>query len=65
LQFDSLSGGATDASVTPMIREGIPSLAILTPSRYLHTPTEVADMNDVKDAITLVTELVKSYRNNF
>jgi endoglucanase len=60
IQFDILSGGATDASVTPMIREGIPSIAILTPSRYLHTPTEVADMNDVKDAVTLVTELVKT-----
>ncbi|MCX6817963.1 MAG: M42 family metallopeptidase [Candidatus Aenigmarchaeota archaeon] len=60
IQFDILSGGATDASVTPMIREGIPSIAILTPSRYLHTPTEVADMNDVKNAVTLVTELVKS-----
>ena len=60
IQFDIVSGGATDASVTPMIREGIPSIAILTPSRYLHTPTEVADMNDVKDTITLVTELVKT-----
>ena len=60
IQFDILSGGATDASVTPMIREGIPSIAILTPTRYLHTPTEVADMNDVKNAVTLVTELVKS-----
>lgn len=60
IQFDILSGGATDASITPMIREGIPSIAILTPSRYLHTPTEVADMNDVKDVVTLVTELVKT-----
>lgn len=65
LQFDIVSGGATDASVTPMIREGIPSFAILTPSRYLHTPTEVADMNDVKDAVILVTELVKTAYNNF
>lgn len=65
IQFDILSGGATDASVTPMIREGIPSIAILTPSRYLHTPTEVADMNDVKGSISLVTELVKTAHNNF
>lgn len=65
IQFDILSGGATDASVTPMIREGIPSIAILTPSRYLHTPTEVADMNDVKQAVILVGELVKTYRTNF
>jgi len=65
LQFDVFSGGATDSSVTPMIREGIPSFAILTPSRYLHTPTEVADMNDVKQSITLVTELVKTAHEVF
>jgi endoglucanase len=65
LQFDVFSGGATDASVTPMIREGIPSIAILTPSRYLHTPTEVSDMNDVKNAVNLVTELVKTAGSKF
>lgn len=60
LQFDILSGGATDSSIVPTIREGIPSLAILTPSRYTHTPVEVVDMNDVKNSVKLVAELVKS-----
>lgn len=60
LQFEIISGGATDASVTPTIREGIPSVSILTPSRYLHTPVEIVDMNDVKNSIKLVTELIKS-----
>ena len=65
LQFDVLSGGATDASVTPMVGEGIPSFSILVPSRYIHTPVEIADMNDVKDTIKLVTELVKSAHKKF
>lgn len=65
LQLDILSAGATDASVTPMIREGIPSLAILTPTRYLHTPVEIVDMNDVKNSVKLVTELVKSAYKHF
>ncbi len=65
LQFDILSAGATDASVTPMIREGIPSISILTPSRYLHTPVEIVDMNDVKNSVKLVTELVKSAHKHF
>lgn len=65
LQFDILSGGATDASITPMIREGIPSISILVPSRYLHTPVEIADMKDVKNSIGLVTELVKSAHTHF
>ncbi|MEM5871645.1 MAG: M42 family metallopeptidase [Candidatus Aenigmatarchaeota archaeon] len=60
IQFDVMSGGATDASVAPIIREGIPSFSILIPTRYIHTPSEVASMNDVKNAVTIVTELVKS-----
>jgi len=60
LQYDILSGGATDASITPTIREGIPSLSILVPSRYTHTPVEVVDVKDVKNAVKLVTELVKT-----
>ena len=55
-----MSGGATDSSIVPTIREGIPSLAILTPSRYAHTPVEVIDMKDVKNVVKLVAELVKS-----
>jgi len=60
LQYDILSGGATDSSIVPTIREGIPSLAVMTPSRYMHTPVEVVDMKDVKNAVKLVTELVNS-----
>ena len=63
--YPYVSGGATDASMTPMVREGIPSLAILAPSRYLHTPTEISDMNDVKDIIKLVTELIKTAHECF
>ncbi len=58
LQFDILSGGATDASIVPTIREGIPSFAILTPSRYIHTPVEIVDMNDVKNVVKLVVALI-------
>ncbi|MEE9322949.1 MAG: M42 family metallopeptidase [Candidatus Aenigmarchaeota archaeon] len=65
LQFDVLSHGATDASVTPMIREGIPSIAILTPTRYVHTPVEIVDMNDVKNSVKLVAELVKAAHKHF
>ncbi|NIO21492.1 MAG: M42 family peptidase [Candidatus Aenigmarchaeota archaeon] len=60
LQYDVLSAGATDSSIASTIREGIPSLAILTPSRYMHTPVEIADMKDVKNAVEIVKELVKS-----
>ena len=60
IQMDVTSSGATDAAVVPMIREGIPSVAILSSSRYTHTPVEVVDMKDVKNMIKLIIELVKS-----
>ncbi len=59
LQYEVMSGGATDASVVPMIREGIPSGSINVPTRYLHSPVEIADMKDVKNAVKLVMECVK------
>ncbi len=60
LQYEVMDGGATDASIVPMIREGIPSGSVLVPTRYVHTPIEVADMNDIEDAVKLVVDAVKS-----
>ncbi len=60
LQYDIMKGGATDASITPTIREGIPSGAILTPTRYVHTPVEVLDLKDVKNVVKLVIEALKT-----
>ena len=65
LQYEVMSGGATDASVVPMIREGIPSGSILVPSRYVHTPVEVADMKDIEGTVKLVVETVKSASKYF
>jgi len=59
-QFEIMSGGATDASVVPMIREGIPSGTLLVPTRYIHSPIEVVDMKDIEATIKLATEAVKS-----
>lgn len=65
LQYEVMSGGATDASVVPMIKEGIPAGSILVPTRYVHTPVEVADMKDIENTIKLVVETVKSASKYF
>jgi endoglucanase len=65
LQFDVMSGGATDASIAPMVKEGIPSGAILVPTRYVHTPVEISDMKDMENAVKLVVECVKSASRYF
>jgi endoglucanase len=60
LQLDVMSGGATDASVVPMIREGFPAGALTVPTRYIHTPVEVADMKVIEDCVKLCVKLVES-----
>jgi putative aminopeptidase FrvX len=65
LQYEVMSGGATDASVIPMVKEGIPSGSILVPTRYVHTPVEVADMKDIEKSVKLVLEAVKSAHSYF
>ncbi len=65
LQYEVIDAGATDSSVTPMVGEGIPSGAVLVATRYIHTPVEVADMNDVKNAVKLVAKLVQTASRYF
>ncbi|MCX6814846.1 MAG: M42 family metallopeptidase [Candidatus Aenigmarchaeota archaeon] len=60
VQFNVMSGGATDASIAPMIREGIPSVCLAVPVRYVHTPVEVVDMNDMESTVKFAVECVKS-----
>lgn len=65
LQYEVMSGGATDASVVPMIKEGIPAGSILVPTRYVHTPIEVADFKDIENTVKLGLEVVKSASKYF
>lgn len=55
----SASGGTTDAAIVHMIREGIPTGVVAVPTRYLHSPVEVASMADIEDAIELVTRMTE------
>ena len=60
VQLSVMSGGATDASMGPLMREGIPSACIAVPVRYVHTPVEVLDLNDMEKAVNLTVECVKT-----
>ncbi len=65
IQLNVMSGGATDASIAPMIREGVPSACLAVPVRYVHTPVEMADLNDMESTVKLTVECIKSASRYF
>lgn len=59
-QLEVLERGTTDASVIQTTRAGIPTGVVSIPCRYVHTPSEMVDLNDVHAAIKLLIELLKT-----
>ena len=57
-QFEILPLGGTDAGAIQRSRAGVPTLTISTPSRYVHTVTEMVSKSDVNAAIDLLTHFL-------
>ena len=53
-QFEVLLAGGTDAGAIHLTREGIPSGVISVPCRYVHTPGEMVDLDDMENAVKLL-----------
>ncbi len=59
-QREVLLGGTTDARAMQLVRSGIPVGCISIPCRYVHSPSEMVDYNDVQSAVKLVVALLRS-----
>lgn len=46
-QLEVLHGGTTDASIIALNKEGVPAATISIPTRYIHSPAEIANLNDI------------------
>jgi tetrahedral aminopeptidase len=57
-QLEILEGGTTDARAMQLTRAGIPAGCLSIPTRYIHSPSEMVDFNDVRQAVQLLIELV-------
>jgi len=57
-QLEVLEGGTTDARAIQLSRAGVPSGCISIPSRYVHAPSEMVDLNDVQNAVKLLVALL-------
>ncbi len=57
-QLEILEGGTTDARAMQITRAGVPVGCLSIPCRYVHSPSEMVDYNDVVNAVQLLIELV-------
>ena len=53
--------GGTDASVIAVFELGIPVVGLSVPIRYMHTPVEVVDINDLKETVRLLREFILKF----
>lgn len=58
-QLEVLDAGTTDASAIQITRAGVPAGCVSIPTRYIHTPSEMVDRNDVENAVRLLLEILR------
>jgi len=58
-QLEVLAQGTTDATAIQLTRAGVPVGVISIPCRYIHTPSEMVDADDVENAVRLLLALLE------
>lgn len=53
----------TDARVIQVSRDGVATGLISIPLRYMHTPSEVVDLNDIEHTVSLLTHFARSLKS--
>ncbi len=58
-QLEVITAGTTDAYAMQITKSGVQTGALSIPTRYIHTPGETIDLNDVKNTIKLIKKFVE------
>jgi endoglucanase len=59
-QLEVLEHGGTDARAIQLTRAGVPAGCLSIPCRYIHSPSEMVDLNDVENAVKLLVALLEN-----
>jgi endoglucanase len=59
-QLEVLEYGTTDAAAMQLVRAGVPSGCLSIPCRYIHTPSEMVDEEDVENSVRLLLEVLRA-----
>ena len=57
-QLEVLEAGGTDGRAIQMTRGGVPAGCVSIACRYIHSPSEMVDSDDVENAVRLLIELL-------
>jgi len=58
-QLEVLEKGTTDARAIQLARSGVPVGCLSIPCRYIHSPSEMVDIDDVENSIRLLISLLE------
>lgn len=58
-QLSQIARGGTDAGAIHLMRAGCPSIVLGIPTRHIHSHVGILSLDDVKNCIQLVIELIK------
>jgi tetrahedral aminopeptidase len=58
-QLEVLERGTTDARAIQLARAGVPVGCLSIPCRYIHSPSEMVDMEDIENSIRLLIALLQ------
>ena len=59
-QLEVLEGGTTDARAIQVTRAGVPAGCLSIPTRYIHSPAEMIDLDDAEKSLTLLVDLLRN-----
>jgi endoglucanase len=59
LQFESVERGGTDAGKIHVNAQGVPSLSMGVPSRYIHSHVSIISRSDFEETVKLLVAVVK------
>ncbi|WP_027340477.1 M42 family metallopeptidase [Halonatronum saccharophilum] len=59
-QLEVLEAGGSDTSGIQLSRDGVLAGAISIPCRYIHSPSEMIDINDVQNGVELLVSILES-----
>jgi putative aminopeptidase FrvX len=61
-QLEVREGGTTDGTAINLTRQGIPTGVISPPSRYIHTPVSVINMEDIENTVKIILAVLNNIK---